>query len=98
MSPKAVLFAGLESAGLCLMCYSVLGSYEAPVSLLLLAALLLVPAVSSLFAVNSCHRQGRVRYRSVILVGVSDCGLVSYFFIMGIGVDVEWGLGEQCQY
>ena len=68
---QAVLSAVLESAGLCVLCYSVLGRYQAPVSLLLLAALLLVPAFSSIFAVRDFRRQNRVRPRAVGFVVVS---------------------------
>lgn len=65
----------MEAVGLCLMCYSVLGYYEAPVSLLLLATPLVLPSVDNLRLTFTLRRRQLVSTLPVILsfVGVVSC-------------------------
>ncbi|KAK7093696.1 chitin synthase chs-2-like [Littorina saxatilis] len=92
----AVFSAALESAGLCLLCYSVLGRYQAPLSLLLLASLLLVPAINTIFIVKGMRNRGRLRARTFVFVVIGTlllaAGLLGCFVLIYKTVSLDYEL------
>ncbi|KAL8601712.1 hypothetical protein ACOMHN_033888 [Nucella lapillus] len=87
-STRAVLLAvfssGAESLGLCVMCFSVLGRYQPPVSLLLLTLVLLIPAFNVLPLARAQRREGRVRPSTVVFVVVGVLFLLAGTALVGV--------------
>lgn len=78
---QSVLNAALEAVGLCVMCYWVLGQYSPPLSLLLLAAPILLPSVDNLILTLTLRGKKLV---SLLPVWLSCFGMVAS--VLGVGV------------